>query len=801
MTKLLYTPIMAWTDNLSFLEIEQHDMVTRLNKKLPTFECTGSIDNICRLYFDMDYHIEENESFNETINTLIKTTAIKYINQYINRIFNKTPIIATATSSYDKKYSWRFFISNLKMKKNEMKAFISKMNDFIEYNSSIYLQIEKRDGFFDTAIYNNNRKMRCVNTSKPDENRPLILVEGNIEDTLITSNLDNAELIEYEIPITPQTITKTTNETNTTQLQELLNMIRIDKKDRKTWMMVCSCILYNKLTNDDWLNFCRNNELNMDPEKENLFFNLQKKDLYPIEIYYLQSLAKKTDLIKYKEWLDKWNIKSDNTNNTIQICNNELEAINHVYDLLKNNIVFSNKILYYKHNNVWIYDEKIITAMLSNYVLNTNIYKTNEKNDMLDFVQNTRVANNVAKGVIHKAMTMNKDGWFQQNIHSSRKKILFDNGYYNFQTEKFYENNHPEFDTSIVFFEIIPYSYTSLTHVEIDMIDTLKQKLFYTPFGKVVGDYYILQLARGLAGDAMKRCLFGIGSSNTGKSIMVSALKSTCGGYFGSFNAINLAYNKSTNDEAQKLRWTMLLRTKRIIASSEIASNVEIDGNMIKKISNGGLDDLIARGHGGNETAFIVTFLPLIFANDLNKITPMDDALITRIRGIEYSKVAVDKPINELNAFEMKIDYTLKDTIETLEFKKAFMTILIQSYMEFTANEFNEIEPCEIKTITKTVVGNTYTLLEDFVMDFEITDNEDDFIRSSIIENWIKKKKISMTKFGLEMNKFATINELHNIKSKQKKINGKPIQCWIGIKEIIELPTATVIDAIAMEHK
>ena len=39
---------------------------------------------------------------------------------------------------------------------------------------------------FDDSIYSKNRLMRCIGTSKPDENRPLVLKEGTIEDTLIT---------------------------------------------------------------------------------------------------------------------------------------------------------------------------------------------------------------------------------------------------------------------------------------------------------------------------------------------------------------------------------------------------------------------------------------------------------------------------------------------------------------------------------------------------------------------------------------------------------------------------------------
>ena len=89
-----------------------------------------------------------------------------------------------------------------------------------------------------------------------------------------------------------------------------------------------------------------------------------------------------------------------------------------------------------------------------------------------------------------------------------------------------------------------------------------------------------LNIARGLAGDAMKRFILCIGAGNTGKSTLTQAIQHSCGGYFGTFNAGNLAY-KDNNDEAQALRWLMLLTSKRIIVSNEIKTTHKLDSNAI----------------------------------------------------------------------------------------------------------------------------------------------------------------------------------------------------------------------------
>lgn len=479
-------------------------------------------------------------------------------------------------------------------------------------------------------------------------------------------------------------------------------------------------------------------------------------------------------------------------NNDLTFCANELEATNVLYDKLKDNLKFCDNTLYYKHNHLWI--NKNVDSLLNNFVMNSKIYKTkgsvaktNDKNEIIDFVQNRKISTNITKNIIDKAIENKDDSWFNKSVKSSLGKILFTNGYYDFKQELFYPFDHENYDHSIVFLEQIYYDYTVLSNEERDNMEKYKQQLFYTPFGKTLGDYYILQIARGLAGDSMKRCLFGIGSGNTGKSLMTSIIKSVCGGYYGAFNANNIAYSKSSNDEAQKLRWVMLLQTKRIVISNEIQSNVEIDGNIIKKISNGGLDDIVARGHGGNETAFTISFLPIVFANDLSQIKPKDDAVVNRIRGINYTKVCVDKEPEDCNEFEMPIDFTLKQTIETLGFKKSFMSILIESYMNFQDNKCVETEPIEIVISTRDAIGESNSLITEFTNDFEITNDENDYVTSSVLQSWLNPKNISITKFGLEMNKHAKLNGFENIKTKPKKINGKTKQVWIGLKEITEI--------------
>lgn len=374
------------------------------------------------------------------------------------------------------------------------------------------------------------------------------------------------------------------------------------------------------------------------------------------------------------------------------------------------------------------------------------------------------------------------NNWLDEMQYSSLGKILFNNGYYNFTESKFYDKETYGFSPEIMFVGKINQDYLEFDDEDEEYIASIKQRFFYDPLGEEQGNYFALQVARGLAGDKMKRIMFGLGASNCGKSIISTAIMQSCGEYIGSFNAENLAYRNTSNDEAQNLRWAMLLRFKRIIISNEMKSTVDLNGNMIKKISSGG-DKITGRGHGKDETEFITHFLPICMANDLPKIKPYDDAVSNRLRIVSYNKSFVDEPTNE---FELKKDKNIEDEIRTKKFQRCFIGLLVKEYEAFVKNGCVDFEPADVLQAKNDWVQQEKSIVDTFKDEFEITDNKDDFIRSSDIQIWLDNNKlaITMTKFGVEMNKYANLNKLENTKSIQKKIGGKGMKVWTGIKMI-----------------
>lgn len=497
-------------------------------------------------------------------------------------------------------------------------------------------------------------------------------------------------------------------------------------------------------------------------------------------------LSKEANIIEYER------IRSLYKVNKI-IINDDKEAGDLLYNELKDSIIYCNCTFYNKFNNVWYSDKDALEHQLRHYVMNSNLYLNGK--EPTPYSGRVNNARNAAIVIMDNAIANRNDNFENMLFESSRGKILFNNGYCDMKKGTFHNCDDISFDKSIIFTEKISYDF-DISKTNDKNEQSIKKRLFVEPFDDI-GEYYLLKIARGLAGDSEKKFIAGIGSSNTGKSALSSALNHTAGGYIGTWNGANMCYkSNSQSDEAQKQRWIYLLRFKRIIISNELTiGGLGLDGNILKKLSNGGLDTLVAREHCSNEKQFKIGFLPILFAQDLDVIKPCDDAVMNRLRAINYKKVYVEEPSNE---FELKIDTNFENEIQTLEFRMAFISLLIKTYTTWNKEGRNEEEPECVKIAVKEIVGTDTNIIDAFLNDYEITNNEDDFIKSDDITKWLKisKKLVTLTKFGLEMNKYCKINKFENINSgKFKKIGGKSYRGWTGIRfieEEIDCPVTTV---------
>ena len=359
--------------------------------------------------------------------------------------------------------------------------------------------------------------------------------------------------------------------------------------------------------------------------------------------------------------------------------------------------------------------------------------------------------------------------WLNKKANSSLGYVCFNNGY----VDKF-GKLHP-FDPSIVFMNKINRDYVK---GDSSYCKSILERFFTVPLGEDIGRCYLQRLSMALFGETMKNIYFCLGETDTGKSTIVKALTKSCADLVGTFNAESLSVKDSSQDEAQQMRWAFLLRYKRIIFSNELSMTAKLNGNMLKKISSGG-DDLVGRTHCANETKFRPHFIAFIFANDICEIKPYDTAVDNRLRVVPYTKKYTENP----DETELQKDDNLEKEMETEEFQQAFISLLINTYVEYFAYGKME-DPDGMKNAKKSWVIQEPNSLNKFLEDFEITNNTDHYVTCSDIRNWNDENKtgISDTKMGRDLTAYSLKHKMENVICKVKKINGKSTRIWSGIR-------------------
>jgi hypothetical protein len=203
-----YTPSLFWLKKDAFLEATETEMVERFEKRLPTYEVMDDEAFQYSLYVDTETTAVSRENYTEQLCKTFETKIEDYIREALIELmgagFEPNITIATShTANYKEdqtKISLHLHVSNVIATKQQQRRFIHQMNLMSFANKSvpynIFDYIPAMECLFDESVYSVERKMRCVNTSKPNECRPLILVKGNLINTIITRHDPDARVME-----------------------------------------------------------------------------------------------------------------------------------------------------------------------------------------------------------------------------------------------------------------------------------------------------------------------------------------------------------------------------------------------------------------------------------------------------------------------------------------------------------------------------------------------------------------------------------------------------------------------------
>lgn len=343
------------------------------------------------------------------------------------------------------------------------------------------------------------------------------------------------------------------------------------------------------------------------------------------------------------------------------------------------------------------------------------------------------------------------DNFWNDRIDSSKGKLLFQNGYYDFHTDKFTEG----YDCNIVFKSKINRPYNPSPSKE--DICKVHKSLFEDPFldeeRDTMSKYLKIAFARAIAGDYLyKVCYFIIGLKDSCKGVLYEAIKNCFEGYVSSFNGACLYYNKNSADEAKKLSWLQDICDTRIAFASEPRMEGNIDTTLLKTLSSGG-DPITSRKNFKDEGEIKNRATVFTACNDLPGLQPVDEAILGRLNCIEL-KCRFLPPHEITNTrFQRVANENIKMELKQNNYKDALMYIFADAYRTFV-KEGHHI-PDVVKEAKDDWVDNEFSLKSILNKEYKFTCDPEDYIIASDVNMYLQphrqKIKMSDRKIALEI--------------------------------------------------
>lgn len=495
------------------------------------------------------------------------------------------------------------------------------------------------------------------------------------------------------------------------QIQELLQLIHIDKKDRTVWLRICSCIKHNGLTNNDWLNFCKANDLNMDTEKIELFKNLNP---YPIEIHYLQSLAKKSNPTGYKLWLEKYDIYYINADD----LGDPFKTANTISNTLKDTLVLCKESWYMLTNNqLWKQQKEpsfYIINELRKYIDESNakivqkIKQTEgEQKDKLVEISKTylnsykSISGSSYLNVLTKFLkTTLQDNTFADKLDANKGQLAFQNGIMDLETKVFRQG----ILSCDYITQTIPYDYVKGDDVKKEFIKSVLLKILNNNAEHL--EYFLSIIGYTF-----------IGSPNLEKSIYfcVDKTDKACGDNGKTFffdilthllpNYVYKSKGSLLEEGNTKVHKQLaMMKGKRLVWLDEFGKK-KSNAELMKEIGDGlNIENEVM--FGTSETINIM-FKLFTLTNNMPIIDPKDTAVYNRYKQISYGSHfdRTGNRIEENAKFLLFIaDTSLGDKIKNEYYNEVF-DLIIEYANKYYTNKIPAI-PCQFVKDTKETQKN-----------------------------------------------------------------------------------------------
>jgi hypothetical protein len=235
------------------------------------------------------------------------------------------------------------------------------------------------------------------------------------------------------------------------------------------------------------------------------------------------------------------------------------------------------------------------------FILESEIYKQNEKNNLVPYCQNVKSSKNIREGLLSKLTILKSDDLLYDKFHTTtQNKLCFKDGVLDLVKKTFtlWDNipvEEPVFTTVIINRNYNEY----FQNPNREYIKKVCDDIFKNLFGENL-NYALQFFSRAIGGNIEdKNFMSYCGNRNCGKSILYHLFYFTFGDYITSFNLENLTckrQNNKSSDVAKENSWLIPLQFARIAISQETDENVDGDISSGLKLSNKAMKSIMSGG-------------------------------------------------------------------------------------------------------------------------------------------------------------------------------------------------------------
>lgn len=794
------------------ISLSVNDCITRIQNKCPTYEVIP--DTPFKFNFDFDLKPNTDEDFDAAT---FEKCCVPLLNHILNLAlegqYQIEPIIKCAVScgdcydaknkTYHKKYSARFYCQNIIATRQKQKSFVTELNhkiqheiknaivngEFIksipEHFLSYISGIEPKDIVFDTAIYSSNRKMRCLFTNKPNENRPLLpYADTTIEDTILTSSWKSDAFVDNSVTIITQPVSATSPTKSSNKYIELMHLIG-NKISRKHHLQLAGWAVkyiskneYLDLFDDSWKS---------DAEKLWDDFSAKKR---PITIITIATIAKEVCPDKYNQWRQKHDLVI--TKKILE--KGEADVCEFIKDDLSNRLIFCNGAWYgyNEHTKLWSkgFDPThIIVRHIQNEIsLLLSILWCKKSNPKLSKKDEETIDDDIkdVNAIYRKVTTTGYssqckkslsyllcDNDFYKKIDNTPYRIPFKNGILNLETMQLEEFKEEDYITTRINRDYTPAD-TEFIRKELWKICNCNDSHL---------EYYLSTLGYSLCGAANREQLFwsfyGATASN-GKSTIFDALKEICPEMV---SRVSSDFYELNNKNTHKTLATFSGLT-RIVYANELSKKKQ-DVEFIKQLADG--TTMPYNKLYGNKADLRISFKSFIISNNTLNFTN-DNGMTRRLKTCEFrssfSQTATEDNIEQRifvadTSFPEKLSAIYADALLSLLFEYANKYITdgykLKPYPDAWNEENNNV--LETNDVYKQIFKEF-----EFHKDFQVSKDD--------IEKVYRRygKEFKLGDFRDELKRLPQFDscEIHYDSQKPIQVNGKRIKGWwygLRIKE------------------